>query len=124
MHEKASLFRQVNAVLKPDGLFVIADWIFPEGTVNETGPLVYETKKSYDQVLQEAGFREIDYRDECQKFLAYAKGLLENLAEHRAVIEKTYNGNLFAEIEVQHKTLIDDITHHRRYAVRITAKKA
>ena len=47
--DKDSLFHQVNTVLKPGGLFVIADWIFPPMTADSSAPLVCETKESYEK---------------------------------------------------------------------------
>ncbi|AIF81459.1 type 11 methyltransferase [endosymbiont of Acanthamoeba sp. UWC8] len=121
--DKDTLFRQVNAVLKPAGLFVIADWIFPQAITDSSVPLVCETKKSYEQVLKNTGFSEIEFRDDSKIFLGYAKALLKNLTEHREFIEQTYNKELFFLIRVQHEELIEKINNKQKYATRIVAKK-
>lgn len=120
---KDSLFRQIHAVLKPAGLFVIADWIFPDVTTDNSAPLVCETKNSYELVLSNTGFSEIDFRDDSKLFLGYAKDLLENLVKNRKLIEEKYGQELFSTIWKQHEELIEKINQHQKFAVRIIAKK-
>lgn len=121
--DKNSLFHQINSVLKPGGLFVIADWIFPEKTSDNLAPLVCETKDSYTQVLVNNGFVKIEFRDDSKLFLGYAKKLLENLGKNQEFIEKKYDYELFSTIWNQHEELIEKITHHHKFATRIVAKK-
>lgn len=120
--DKEPLFRQVHAILKPQGLLVIADWLFPQLATNAE-PLVCETKASYEKGLTNAGFNEISFRDDSEIFLGYTKNLLENLKHQRAFIEQRYNKELFDMIWRQHQELIDNIQHQRKFAMRITAKK-
>ncbi len=42
--EKKSLFQQVYSMLKANGLFVIADWLFPDGDSHINGPIAHETQ--------------------------------------------------------------------------------
>ena len=49
VRNKEILFDKVNALLKPTGLFVIADWIHPQATQDPAGFLVNETQGSYQQ---------------------------------------------------------------------------
>lgn len=121
--DKHNLFRQIHAVLKPAGLFVIADWIFPHATTDNTVPLVCETKESYALTLTNAGFTEIDFRNDSKLFLGYAKELLTNLANNRELIEQKYDQELFSTIWKQHEELVDKINLNQKFATRIVAKK-
>jgi phosphoethanolamine N-methyltransferase len=122
--DKASLFQQINSVLKPNGLFVIADWIFPRETTESTSPVVYETKESYEQVLNNTGFSEISFRNDSEIFLGYAKELLKTLFNNQELIKRQYGEELFIIIQKQHEELIDKIQQHQKIATRIVAKKA
>lgn len=121
--DKAGLFKQVNAALKPGGLFVIADWIFPKATTDNTAPLVCETKESYEQVLLDTGFSEINFRDDSKLFLNYVKELLKNMVNNRDFIKQKYGEELFLIIQKQHEELIEKIQKHQKIATRIVAKK-
>jgi 2-polyprenyl-3-methyl-5-hydroxy-6-metoxy-1,4-benzoquinol methylase len=121
--DKQNLFRQIHTVLKPKGLFVIADWIFPSKTLESNAPLICETKESYTLALTHAGFGEIDFRDDSQLFLDYAKQLLINLGNSREFIEQKYDSELFSIIWKQHEALIDTINRNEKFAVRISARK-
>ncbi len=121
--DKLSLFKQVNYVLKSDGLFVIADWIFPKASTENTAPLVCETKASYEQVLIDAGFTEISFRDDSEAFLIYVEALLNNLAHHHDFIKLNYGEKLFLAIKKQHEELREKLKGHQKIAVRIVAKK-
>lgn len=123
IRDKDSLFRQVNTVLKPASLFVIADWIFPQATTDTSSPLVCETKESYELILTHAGFSEIHFRDDSKLFQGYAKELLANLTKNREFIEKRYDQKLFSAIWKQHEELIDKMNQHQKIATRIVAKK-
>lgn len=119
--DKAKLFYQLNNVLKPNGLFVIADWIFPKPT--NSAPLVCETKRSYEEVLVKTGFSEINFRDDSKLFLNYAHELLKNLFNNQELIKQTYGTELFLTMQKQHEELIEKINLHQKIATRIVAKK-
>lgn len=120
---KENLFHQVNAVLKPGGLFVIADWIFPEIISDSTTPLVCETKESYQQILHTCGFNEIKFRDDSKLFLGYTKELLLKLFGNEEFIKHQYGQKLFSILQQQHEELIVKIQQQQKSAVRIVAKK-
>ena len=121
--DKVSLFKKINAVLKPNGLFVIADWIYPKIIIDTAAPLVCETRESYEQVLVDTGFSEINFRDDSKLFLNYAKELLIRLFNSQALIKQKYGDELFLIIQKQHEELIEKIQQHQKIATRITAKK-
>lgn len=121
--DKASLFKQVSSVLKPNGLFVIADWIFPQEIIGDSANLVCETKESYEQFLICSGFSEILFRDDSKFFIGYAKELLINLTHNHHLIEQTYGEELFKTIKKQHEDLIEKIKDQQKIAIRIVAKK-
>jgi len=122
--DKNNLFRQIHDVLKPCGVFVIADWVFSDTTSNRSGPLASETKKSYSRVLSENGFVEIEFRDDSNLFSCYAKELLINLYKNKELIEQKYDHNIYSSIWNQHEELILNIRHQGKFATRIVAKKS
>jgi 2-polyprenyl-3-methyl-5-hydroxy-6-metoxy-1,4-benzoquinol methylase len=121
--DKVSLFKQVNTALNHNGLFVIADWIFPIAATESLAPLVCETKESYEQALLNTGFSAISFRDDSQLFLNYVKELLTQLADNQAFIKQKYGEELFLIIQKQHEELIEKIQQHQKIATRIVAKK-
>jgi ubiquinone/menaquinone biosynthesis C-methylase UbiE len=123
VRDKDILFHKVNAILKPNGLFVIADWIQPQATTNSSDFLVNETQESYQKVLEESGFKAISFRDDSAIFLTYVKNLLANITEHQEYIENEYGIECFSTIWQDHQTLADNISNKRKIAARIMAKK-
>lgn len=121
--DKESLFKKVHKVLKADGIFVIADWIFPEGTEEQSKHLVCETKKSYEAVLKKTGFSNITFRDESEQFLGYVQALLDNLSEKQQLIEQAYGKAIFDMIYADHEALIQKIQQKQKFATRILAHK-
>lgn len=121
--EKYDLFKQVYSILKPNGLFVIADWIFKQPTNEDVAPLVCETKESYERVLIDVGFSEISFRDDSKLFLVYAKELLNKLSDHRDLISQKYGEVVYLAIQKQHEDLIEKINQHHKIATRIIARK-
>lgn len=124
VNDKEALFHQINALLKPEGLFVIADWLFPEVPTDNSGPLVCETKQTYTQVLTKTGFHELEFRDDSSHFLNHAKDLLENMTAQQVFIEEIYGREIFSLIWEQHQKLIKDLNQHKKQATRIVAKKS
>lgn len=118
--DKDSLFKEIHDVLKPNGLFVIADWIVPDNLFDRSGPIVNETEESYRIVLQEKGFRDIQFRNDSEVFLTYAKELLGKLDQEKELIKKLYGVELFNMIQKQHEELVEKINQKRKFAVRIT----
>jgi ubiquinone/menaquinone biosynthesis C-methylase UbiE len=123
VRDKNHLFRQINKVLKTDRLFVIADWIYPDTTIDDSSPLVNETQGSYQQILEKTGFIDINFRDDSKVFLSYVKKLLENISARREYIENKFGKEIFSEIWHDHQKLIDDINRKCKFAIRIKARK-
>ena len=121
--DKLSLFKQINTVLKPNGLFVIADWIFPIAATENLAPLVCETKESYEQALLNTGFSDILFRDDSKLFFNYTKELLTKLSNNQDFIKQKYGEELLLIIQKQHEELIDKIQQHQKIATRIVARK-
>ncbi|MDF1646623.1 MAG: methyltransferase domain-containing protein [Legionellaceae bacterium] len=120
---KTALFKQIYTQLKKNGLFVIADWIYPDEIANQTGPLVCETKASYEQALIRANFKTITFRDDSSQFLAYVQNFLNNLSIQRTYIEENYGQELFLYLKDDHIKLLHHIKTKNKIAIRITAKK-
>jgi len=89
----------------------------------EARSLVCETKESYEQVLSDTGFGEINFRDDSKFFITYAKELLQRLANNKNFIKQEYGEALFLTIQKQHEDLIDNINQCKKFATRIVAKK-
>lgn len=123
VREKTALFKQINAVLKQDGIFVIADWIYSEKKEDDGGPLVYETQQSYTDALQNAGFKTIHFRNDSNAFNTYVQLFLNNLHSQHDFIEKKFGSELFEIILKQHQNLLDEINQKHKLAMRIVAKK-
>lgn len=121
IHNKENLFNQINTILKPNGLFVIADWIFPKFDNSEI--LICETRESYEKILKNTGFNTINFRDDSKLFLNHVELFLENLAKQQTFIENEYGKEIYATVLQEHLKLIDNIKHQDKYAVRILAKK-
>jgi phosphoethanolamine N-methyltransferase len=121
--DKTSLFNQINPVLEPNGLFLIADWVPHFYNKDRAKPLVCETKESYKQVLINIGLTGIHFRNDSKLFLDYIKELLKNLKTHQKFISDKYGKTIFLAIEQEHEELSDKIKQHQKIATRIIAKK-
>jgi len=79
VQDKRSLFRKISRVLKAHGQICLVDWLVPAASRKETlhtGELSYkEDKKSYCEILESCGFKDITFRDESNAYLGYAKEL-------------------------------------------------
>lgn len=123
VQNKSDLFEKINGVLKKNGMFVIADWIYPEENKEDSNPLVQESWVSYQRVLEKTGFKDISLRDDSHIFIGYVQKLLENLNTHKKYIEKEFGQEIFSTIWQDHQKLIDQINQKQKFAVRIKAKK-
>lgn len=121
--KKEELFLEINEVMKPGGLFVIADWIYPHNVIDSTTPLVCESKETYETVLRDAGFENIEFRDDSKIFLGYINSFLNKLTRSRKQIETQYSKELFNGMRHNHEELIEKINRKEKFAVRITANK-
>ncbi len=109
--------------MKPGGLFVIADWVYPHNVIDHSTPLVSESKETYERVLRDAGFENIEFRDDSKIFLGYINSFLNKLTRSRKQIETQYSKELFTGMRRNHEELIEKINRKEKFAVRITARK-
>jgi SAM-dependent methyltransferase len=124
VQDKSNLFLEINRVLKKEGMFVIADWIYlVRDSRNDASPLVKETQESYKQILLATGFTDIHFRDDSHIFLGFIKYLLANLTTSQEYIENQFGEEVFSTIWDDHQRLIEDINYKRKFAIRIKAKK-
>ena len=121
--KKEELFLEINEVMKPGGLFVIADWVYPYNVTDHSTPLVSESKESYERVLSDAGFGNIEFRDDSKIFLGYINTFLNKLTRSRKQIEQQYSKELFSGMRRNHEELIEKINRREKFAVRIVARK-
>lgn len=122
VHDKLPLFLQINKVIKTSGLFVIADWIYPEYK-KDSEPLAKESLTTYRNVLEEAGFININFRDDSSIFLEYVQTFLENISKRKEFIIKEFGEEMLVEILKNHQELLEEIETGRKMAVRIKASK-
>ena len=121
--DKSLLFQQIHSVLKPNGLFLITDWIYPEATNDSSAPLICETKESYEDILVSAGFCDINFRNESPLFFTYAHELLMRMANHQTLIQQKYGEEVFLSVQKQHQELMKKIQQHQKIATRIVASR-
>lgn len=121
--DKLPLFRQINHMLKSDGKFVIADWIFLQADMDATKPLVRETAETYKKVLSDAQFADIAFRDDSHVFFHYVENFIKNLNTQKEFIDKNFGEDIYSLIENQHQELIKELKNKQRSAVRIMAIK-
>lgn len=122
VHDKLPLFGQINKVLKSDGAFVIADWIYPDYK-KDAKPLAKESLASYEHVLEKTGFTNIDFRDDSLVFLIYVKNILENILRIKGFITKEFGEKTYTEILQNQQQLFEEVAAGRKMAVRIKARK-
>ncbi len=123
VQDKEKLFLQIHQKLKNNGLLVILDWIYPENARHHQSSLVKETKETYQTILEKTGFSDINFRDDSLIFMSYVQKLLKKININRKFIESTYGTEIFSTILHDHQELMEDIIHHRKFSMRILAKK-
>lgn len=121
--DKLRLFRDIQRVLKPSGIFVIADWIYPEDKYDLSVFPVRETKKSYLTALQTSGFTDITFRDDSMLFMGYVKSFIDNMSRQQKIITEKYGLATYSTILSDHEKLMTDLQQKNKFAVRIVAKK-
>jgi phosphoethanolamine N-methyltransferase len=126
IQSKAPLFETIHSALKPHGLFVASDWLFTNSNAAESSPfpLARETKNSYQQLLKQCGFCEIEFRDDSLPYLEFVHALLKNIHEKQSYIEENFGKQLFIDVKNQHTDLIKEITNKQKFATRIMARKS
>lgn len=123
IHDKESLFLEINRVLKPAGKVLIADWIHHKAEKDPFAPLVKETKQSYQIILENAGFKQISFRDDSEIFSTYIRELLDKLHARRTYLEHQFGQTTFEEVWDQHQRLIQQINDKEKFAIRILCQK-
>lgn len=91
VRDKLPLFKEVCRALKPNGLLIIDDWLSP--FANKWGDrlkkmcevenltLYAETEENYIKTLREAGFDDIQLRDENAHYAGYNQAIQDKLRE-------------------------------------------
>jgi SAM-dependent methyltransferase len=123
VHHKIPLFQQLHACLKEDGMLVIADWIYPEMPVDNTGPLICETEASYQNALHQAGFKRLEFDNTNVLFITYVHDFLTNLAINRDEITTHFGEETYASIQSEHEALLGKLMQGTKVAVRILATR-
>lgn len=121
--DKASLFKEIARVLKPNGLFVITDWLIPGQNRKILTPLIYETENSYKFFLENAQFNDIQFRDDSLAFINYVKLFIENLDQQQADFENNFDKELWLNIRQTHEALLHELKQGTKLAMRIIAKQ-
>ena len=91
LKNKTNLFNEVRRVLKPGGCFIIDDWLSPQEDhwgerlkqmcEKEELTLYAETESNYINMLNNAGFSNIEIRDENDNYYHYNKEIINRLNE-------------------------------------------
>jgi SAM-dependent methyltransferase len=121
VHHKIPLFQQLYACLKENGVFVIADWIYPEKPLDNTGPLICETEASYREALHQAGFKKLEFDDSNVLFITYVQAFLNNLEVKRDEIATAFGEETYTSIQSEHEALLGKLMRNTKIAVRILA---
>lgn len=89
VRDKLPLFKEVHRLLKPGGLFIVDDWLSPHR--DKWGPrlqrmmeledltLYAVTETDYKQLLTDAGFSDINMRDENTNYNRYNQSIVDKL---------------------------------------------
>jgi phosphoethanolamine N-methyltransferase len=100
VEKKLELFKELHRILKNQGQIVFIDWLVPELTGPKyerlrLGDMSFkETQSSYTQILEKAGFKNIQFIDKSKEYLEYVKQL--DAMYHSSEHKKTYN-NIISE---------------------------
>jgi ubiquinone/menaquinone biosynthesis C-methylase UbiE len=122
VQNKEKLLGKIHQLLKPQGLLVIADWIYPEVSIADENGLIHETKSSYEAVLNKAGFQNIEFRNDSEQFSIYVKDLLHNITIRQKYIEDNFGTTIFSTIKNDHQKLLSELQKKQKFAIGITAK--
>ena len=89
LSDKRNLFKEVHRVLKPQGVLIINDWLSP--TQGQWGgrllqmcemeglTIFAESPEGYHQLLEDAGFKEINISDENSNYCRYNLDIVKRL---------------------------------------------
>jgi phosphoethanolamine N-methyltransferase len=92
--DKTILFKEIFRVLKPQGLFIIDDWLSPVhgqwgaklNKMSESEGLILfaETEDNYIKLFKRVGFHIIEMRNENKNYSAYNREIIHRLKEENA----------------------------------------
>ncbi|MBI2603551.1 MAG: methyltransferase domain-containing protein [Deltaproteobacteria bacterium] len=129
VQDKKSLFLEISRVLKIHGQICLIDWLNPSAPRTEklhTGELSYkENKKSYCEILESCGFKDITFRDESSAYLGYAKDLGHKLQspEHISQFSDIFSKELRNTVITSNTKLIESISSGAQLSYLIRAIK-
>lgn len=123
IQDKPPLLCQLHARLKTKGRLVMHDWIVANKVDTSSEGIFNETQSSYEHILHQAGFKQIEFRNDSQPYLEYIQGLLRRLEHAKTHIETQYGSPLYQMIKTQHQQLVQDINRQEKWAARILAVK-
>lgn len=89
LDNKINLFSEIYRVLKPNGVLIIDDWLsktkdqwgekLQAMCQNENLTLYAETESNYKKLLENAGFKNIQMRDENKNYAKYNQAIVDDL---------------------------------------------
>jgi len=108
IQNKQSIFQEANRILKPNGYFVIMDWLSPKqnqwGFIirkmaeTENLTLFAQTSENYILDLQHAGFHNIVMRDESSQYAKYNHSIYHSLMNNKKnIFIKKYGQKILEE---------------------------
>jgi ubiquinone/menaquinone biosynthesis C-methylase UbiE len=129
VQDKRSLFQEISRVLKVHGQICFVDWLVPAVSRKDrlhTGELSYkEDKKSYCELLESCGFKDIAFKDESSAYLDYAEAIGKRLQspEHTSQFSETISQDLRNTLITSNKQLVASLRSGAQLSYLIRAVK-
>jgi len=131
VENKLTLFQECHRILNNKGQLVLIDWLVPEtsGPKNERlrlGDMSFkETQSSYSQILEKAGFHQLQFIDKSQEYLKYVKQLdvMYHSTEHKKTFANIMSDTLRNELIQANDDLKGSIESGQQLSMLILANK-
>lgn len=119
--DKTILFKEINRVLKPNGILVVEDWLSPVNgkwgaklnQMAETEGLILfaQTEKDYRQLLKKTGFKNIKMRSESENYSKYNRAIAKGLQaeDKRKQFQQKYGEKSLLEAIEGYQLIADSI---------------